>query len=76
MMLNWAPDALFTYFLPQQELVFKQRNGAKVTKRQDNAMSPHQRAVVHTDVRKRRSSPWTPRSNGSNQQPCCGRFWP
>ena len=50
----WALDALFTnYFLPQQKLVFKQRNGAKVTKRHDKAMTPHQRAVVHKDVRKR-----------------------
>jgi hypothetical protein len=28
----WELDALFAnYFLPQQKLVFKQRNGAKVT---------------------------------------------
>ena len=50
----WALDALFTnYFLPLQKLVFKQRNGAKVTKRHDEAKTPHQRAVAHRDVGKR-----------------------
>ena len=50
----WALDALFAnYFLPQQKLVFKQRNGAKVTKRHDTAATPHQRAVAHEAVRKR-----------------------
>jgi Integrase core domain len=50
----WALDAVFTnYFLPQQKLVFKQRNGAKVTKRHDTATTPHQRAIAHNDVRKR-----------------------
>jgi len=50
----WALDALFAnYFLPQQKLVFKQRNGAKVTKRHDTATTPHQRAVAHEAVRKR-----------------------
>jgi transposase InsO family protein len=50
----WALDALLAnYFLPQQKLVFKQRNGAKVTKRHDQAQTPHQRAVAHKDVRKR-----------------------
>jgi hypothetical protein len=41
------------YFLPQQKLIFKQRNGAKVTKRYDTATTPHQRAVAHDTVRKR-----------------------
>jgi len=50
----WALDADFTnYFLPQQKLVFKQRNGAKVTKRYDTATTPHQRAMAHEKVRKR-----------------------
>jgi hypothetical protein len=50
----WALDAAFTnYFLPQQKLVFKARNGAKVTKRHDQAKTPHQRAVAHKDVGKR-----------------------
>lgn len=50
----WELDALFTnYLLPQQKLVFKQRNGAKVTKRYDTAATPHQRAVAHPGVRKR-----------------------
>jgi len=42
-----------TYFLPQQKLIFKQRNGAKVIKKYDTATTPHQRAVAHPDVRKR-----------------------
>lgn len=50
----WELDAVFTnYLLPQQKLVFKQRNGAKVTKRHDTATTPHQRSIVHTSVRKR-----------------------
>jgi hypothetical protein len=50
----WELDALFTnYLLPQQKLIFKQRNGAKVTKRYDTAATPHQRAVAHTGLRKR-----------------------
>jgi hypothetical protein len=50
----WELDAVFTnYFLPQQKLIFKQRNGAKVTKRHDTATTPHQRAIVHDDMRKR-----------------------
>jgi len=50
----WELDAVFTnYFLPQQKLIFKQRNGAKVTKRHDTATTPHQRAVTHEAVRKR-----------------------
>lgn len=50
----WELDAVFAnYFLPQQKLIFKQRNGAKVTKRYDTATTPHQRAVAHDAVRKR-----------------------
>ena len=49
----WELDRIFTnYLLPQQKLVFKQRNGAKVTKRYDTATTPHQRAVGREDVRK------------------------
>jgi hypothetical protein len=33
--------------------VFKQRNGAKVTKRYDTAATPHQRALGREDMRKR-----------------------
>lgn len=50
----WELDAVFTnYLLPQQKLVFKQRNGAKVTKRHDTATTPHQRAIAHESMRKR-----------------------
>lgn len=50
----WELDAVFAnYFLPQQKLIFKQRNGAKVTKRHDKATTPHQRAIAHANVRKR-----------------------
>jgi hypothetical protein len=50
----WELDAVFTnYLLPQQKLVFKQRDGAKVTKRYDIATTPHQRAVAHPATRKR-----------------------
>ena len=44
---------MFTnYLLPQQKLVFKQRNGAQVTKRYDTATTPHQRAIAREDRRK------------------------
>lgn len=50
----WELDALFTnYFLPQQKLIFKQRRGAKVTKRYDTATTPHQRTVIYPSMRKR-----------------------
>jgi len=50
----WELDRVFTnYYLPQQKLVFKQRNGAKVTKRHDVATTPHQRAIAHVGIRKR-----------------------
>ncbi len=41
------------YFLPQQKLVFKQRHGAKVTKRHEQATTPHQRAITHAGMRQR-----------------------
>lgn len=47
-------DALFAnYFLPQQKLIFKQRDGTKVVKRYDTATTPHQRAINHDRMRKR-----------------------
>ena len=50
----WELDRVFTnYLLPQQKLVFKQRNGAKVTKRYDTATTPHQRAIARDDMAKR-----------------------
>jgi len=50
----WELDRIFTnYYLPQQKLLFKQRNGAKITKRHDAATTPHQRAITHVDMRKR-----------------------
>ena len=51
----WELDRVFTnYLLPQQKLVFKQRNAtqAKVTKRYDTATTPHQRAIAREDMRK------------------------
>lgn len=49
----WEHDRVFTnYLLPQQKLIFKQRRGAKVTKKHDQATTPHQRAVAHPGVRK------------------------
>ena len=49
----WEADRVFTnYLLPQQKLIFKQRNGAKVTKKHDQATTPHQRAIAHPHVRK------------------------
>ncbi|GAA2138398.1 DDE-type integrase/transposase/recombinase [Arthrobacter humicola] len=50
----WELDGLFTnYLLPQQKLVSKERHGAKVIKKHDAALTPHQRAARHPDTRKR-----------------------
>ena len=50
----WELDRVFTtYLLPQQKLVFKQRNGARVTKSDDTAATPHQRAIGDENMRKR-----------------------
>lgn len=50
----WELDAVFTnYLLPQQKLLSKERHGAKVVKKHDGALTPHQRAATHSAVRKR-----------------------
>ena len=54
---NWTHlrelDRVFTsYLLPQQKLVFTQRNGAKATTRYDTATTPHQRAIARENMRK------------------------
>lgn len=50
----WELDRVFTnYYLPQQKFIFKQRDGAKVTKRHDAATTPHRRAGGHMGMRKR-----------------------
>ena len=44
----WLLQSQMTnYFLPQQKLLEKVRNGAKITKTYDGATVPHQRAVRH-----------------------------
>lgn len=50
----WELDRIFTnYLLAQQKLIFKERRGAKVAKKHDRAMTPHQRAINHEAMRKR-----------------------
>jgi hypothetical protein len=47
----WTLDSIYTnYLLAQQKLIFKARNGAKVTKRYDRAATPHQRALARTEL--------------------------
>ena len=47
----WALQSHLTnYFLAQQKLVSKVREGAKITKRYDTATTPHRRAERHTGV--------------------------
>jgi hypothetical protein len=49
----WELDRVFTnYLLAQQKLIFKQRHGAKVTKKHDIGSTPHQRAIGHESVQK------------------------
>ena len=47
----WALQSQLTnYFLPQQKLLSKVRDGAKVTKKYDSATTPHRRAGRHPQV--------------------------
>ena len=47
----WALQSQLTnYFYPQQKLISKVRDGAKVTKKYDTATTPHRRAERHETV--------------------------
>jgi len=47
----WVLQSTITnYFLPQQKLISKVRVGAKVTKKYDKPLTPHQRAKAHQEV--------------------------
>jgi hypothetical protein len=41
---------LTNYFYPQQKLIHKVRNGAKVTKKYDKATTPYRRAINHVSI--------------------------
>jgi ABC-type transport system involved in Fe-S cluster assembly fused permease/ATPase subunit len=47
----WEIDRTYTnYLLAQQKIVFKQRNGSKVTKRYDRAVTLFERAMARASV--------------------------
>jgi transposase InsO family protein len=47
----WTLQSLLTnYFYPQQKLVSKVRDGAKITKKHDTATTPHRRAQAHPNL--------------------------
>ena len=47
----WALDMIYTnHLLANQKLVFKQRDGAKVTKRYDRAATPYARALAFAEL--------------------------
>ena len=47
----WALQSLLSnYFYPQQKLVYKARDGAKVIKKYDTAATPQQRAQTHPNL--------------------------
>jgi hypothetical protein len=47
----WTLQSLLTnYFYPQQKLVYKVRDGAKITKKHDTAATPHRRAQAHQNL--------------------------
>jgi hypothetical protein len=47
----WVPQSLMTNcFLPQQKLISKVRDGAKVTKKYDRPTTPQRRATAHERV--------------------------
>ena len=43
-------SSLSNYFYPQQKLVYKARDGAKIIKKHDTAATPHQRAQTHPNL--------------------------
>lgn len=48
----WALTSLIgNHFYPQQKLISKVRDGAKVTKRYDTAATPYARVIAHPDVK-------------------------
>jgi hypothetical protein len=50
----WVLQSKLTnYFYPQQKLISKVRDGAKVTKKYDRATTPHKRAARHKAVAKK-----------------------
>jgi len=46
----WVLQSLMNYFLPQQKLISKVRDGAKVTKKYDRPTTPQRRADRHEKV--------------------------
>jgi len=47
----WTLESLLTnYFYPQQKLVYKVRDGAKITKKHDTAATPHRRTQAHPNL--------------------------
>ena len=73
----WALQSMMTnYFSPQQKLISKVRNGAKVTKKYDKPKTPHRRATAHdvVDEHDKQSLP-TP-SKSSIPRPSNGRSRP
>jgi hypothetical protein len=47
----WTLQSLLSnYFYPQQKLVFKARDGAKIIKKHDTAATPHRRAQAHPNL--------------------------
>jgi len=48
----WAAQSLLgNHFYPQQKLISKVRDGAKVTKKYDRAQTPYARAIAHPGVK-------------------------
>jgi hypothetical protein len=47
----WQLESKLTnYFYPQQKLIYKVRDGAKVTKKYDKATTPYRRAINHSSI--------------------------
>ena len=47
----WELDRTYTnHLLAQQKLIFKQRNGSKVTKRYDEARTPFERTMARPSI--------------------------
>ena len=52
----WASQSLIgNHFYPQQKLISKVRDGAKISKKYDKAATPYTRVMGHADVRRCRN---------------------
>ena len=71
----WVLQSKLTnYFYPQQKLLSKLRDGAKVSKKYDTAANPYRRAEAHDKVRAEDKAILANTQASINPPPCNARF--